>query len=110
MVGKFKIKTPKNLCIDEFVCLRSKAYSFECKNEDENKNTVNGNSNSQSKNIKYEEYKKCLDGKEYRRECNNYILRSINHEKYLQEIKQPTLSIFDDKRCNINEAESKPWN
>ena len=28
----------------------------------------------------------------------------------LQEIKKSTLSIFDDKRCYINETENKPWN
>ena len=27
----------------------------------------------------------------------------------LQEVKKSTLSIFDDKRCYINEAESIPW-
>ena len=29
---------------------------------------------------------------------------------HLQEIKKSTLSILDDKRCSINETESKPWN
>ena len=38
VIGKFKIETPKNVWIDEFVCLRSKAYSFKCKDEDGNKN------------------------------------------------------------------------
>ena len=37
VIGKFKIETPKNIWIDEFVCLRSKAYSVKCKNIDENK-------------------------------------------------------------------------
>ena len=40
-----------------------------------------------------------------------YIIRSINHEMHLQEVKKKsTLSIFDDKRCYINNIESKPWN
>ena len=47
---------------------------------------------------------------EYQNECNNYILRSINHEMHLQENKKSKLSIFDDKRCYINETESTPWN
>ena len=47
---------------------------------------------------------------EYQRECNNYILRSINHEMQLQEMKKSTLSIFDNKRCYIINVESKPWN
>ena len=29
---------------------------------------------------------------------------------HLQEVKKSTLSLFDDKRCYINETESKPWN
>ena len=45
------------------------------------------NSKSQSKHIKFEEYKKCLDGEDYRRECNIYIIRSINHEMHFQELK-----------------------
>ena len=38
------------------------------------------------------------------------IIQSLNHKMYLQEVKKSTLSIFDDKRCYINETESKPWN
>ena len=49
VIGKFKIETPKNIWIDEFVCLRSKACSFECKNNKEDKNKIKGISKSQSK-------------------------------------------------------------
>ena len=108
VVGKFKIETPKNIWIDEFVALRSKCYAFKCDNDSKNK--LKGISKSQSKNIKFEEYKKCLYGEECQRECDNYILRSINHEMVLQKVKKSTLSIFDDKRCYINNIESKPWN
>ena len=59
--GKFKIETPKNIWIDEFVCLRSKMYAFEC--GDDNKNKLKGYSGIRSINNKFEEYKKCLDGK-----------------------------------------------
>ena len=69
VIGKFKIETPKNIWIDEFVCLRSKMYAFKCGNDSKNK--LKGVSKSQSKNNKFEEYKKCLDGEEYQRECNN---------------------------------------
>ena len=31
VIGKFKRETPKNTWIDEFVCLRSKAYSLNVK-------------------------------------------------------------------------------
>ena len=110
VIGRFKIETPKNIIIDEFVCLRSKAYSFKCKNNDENKNKIKGISKSQSKHIKFEEYYNCLFGGDYQRECSNYIIRSINHEMVLQEVKKSTLFIFDDKRCYINNIESWPWN
>ena len=45
---------------------------------------MKGISRSQSKRIKFEEYKKCLDGENYQKGCDNYFLRSINHEMYLQ--------------------------
>ena len=66
MIGKFKLETPKKIWIDEFVCLISKMYSFKC--GDSIKNKLKGNSKSQSKHIKFEDYKKCLDGEEYQRE------------------------------------------
>ena len=110
VIGKFKIETPKNIWIDEFICLRSKAYLFKCKDNKKDKNKIKGISKSQSKHIKFEEYYNSLFGGEYQKKCNNYIIRSINHEIVLQKVKKSTLSIFDDKRCYINETESKPWN
>ena len=84
VIGKFKTETPMNVFTDEFVRLRSKTYSFKCKNNDENKNKINGISKSQSKHIKFEEYYNCLFGGHYQKECDNYIIRSINHEMVLQ--------------------------
>ena len=83
-------------------------YAFKCGND--SKNRLKGVSKSQWKYFKFEEYYNCLFGGEYQKECDNYILRSVNHEMYLQRVKKSTLSIFDDKRCYINEIESKPWN
>ena len=40
LIGKFKIETPKNIWIDEFIALRSKVYAFKC--EDESKNRLKG--------------------------------------------------------------------
>ena len=110
VIGKFKIETPKNVFIDEFVCLRSKMYAFKCKYETEDKNKSKGISKYQSKNIKFQDYYICLFGKEFMKECEKYSLRQINHEMYLQLVKKSTLSPFDDKRCYINNIESKPWN
>ena len=58
VVGNFKIETPENVWIDEFVCLRSKAYSF--KRGNKNTNRLKGISKSYSENIKFGEYKRCF--------------------------------------------------
>ena len=55
VIGKFKIETPKNIWIDEFIRLRSKMYGIIC--GDDSKNKLKSISKSQSKNIKFEEYK-----------------------------------------------------
>ena len=107
IIGEFKIETPKNIWIDEFFCLRSKMYAFNCR--DDSKNKLKGISKSQSENNNFDEYYNCLFDEEYQKECDNYIIRSLNHEMYLQRVKKATLSSFDDKRSYINETESKPW-
>ena len=107
VIGKFKIETPKNIWIDEFGALRSKCYAFKC--GDDTKNNLKDVGKSQSKHIKFEEFKNCLDGEDYQKECENYIFRSNNYGMYLQEVKKSTLSLFDDKRCYLKETESKPW-
>ena len=89
VAGKFKIETAENIWIDEFVCLRSKMYTFECR--DNSKNKVKGISICQSKNNKLEEYYNCLFGGKYQQECNISIIRSINREMYLQELKKITI-------------------
>ena len=108
LLGKFKLETPKNIWIDEFVCLRSKMYSLKFSNG--NKNKLKGISKSQSTHIKFEEYYNCFFGGEYEKECDNYIIRSPNHEMYLQKVRKSTVSLFDDKRCDLNETEILPWN
>ena len=82
-------------------------YSF--KFEDDSKNKLKGVSKSQSKHIKFDEYTKCLDGKENQRECDNYLLRLIKKKINLQKLKKSTLSIFDDKRCYESKIKSLPW-
>ena len=49
-------------------------------------------------------------GEELENECINYILKSINHDMYMQGIKKTTLSIFDDKRNYLDNVTSIPWN
>ena len=55
VIAKLKIETPKNNWIDEFVCLRSKADSLMC--VDGSNNKLKGISKSQTKHIKFEEYR-----------------------------------------------------
>ena len=71
---------------------------------------LKGISMSQSKNFKFGENEKFLIIEKCQRDYDIYILRSVNHEMYLQTIKKSTLSQFDDKRFYVNETESKPWN
>ena len=106
-VVNFKIETPKNIWVDEFVCLRSKMYAF--KSGDDSKNKLKGVSKSQSKIIIFEDYYNCLFGGNYQQECDNYPIRSYNQEKYLQRVRKSTLPLIDDKRCYINETENKPF-
>ena len=92
VVGKFKIETPESIWIGEFVALRSKCYAFKC--GDISKNKLKGIYKTYSKENKIDEYKKCLDGEQYQQECDNFIIRSINHELYLQGVKKNyTISI-----------------
>ena len=109
VTGIFKAGTPKSNWLGDFFSLRSKAYSFKCKDDSESKNKLKGISESESKHFKFEEFKNCLEGEDDRKECDFYINRSINHEMYLQNSKKSALSLFDDKQCYINETESKPW-
>ena len=51
--------------------------------------------------------KSFLDGGKFQKKCNNYFLKSIDHEMYVQKIKKSTLNQFDDKRCYMNTIKSK---
>ena len=82
VIGKIKIETPKNIWIEEFNCLRSKMNAFKCGND--SKNILKGISSNQPKKIKFEVYYNCLFGGNYKQECDIYLIRSLNHEMYLQ--------------------------
>ena len=110
VISKFKIENPKNIWIDECISLTSKVYLCNCKGNIESKNKIKGISISQSKHKKFEEYKKCLDGEEYLRQSNNYIVRSINREMHLQEVKKTTSTFFVDKRNYLDNIKSLPLN
>ena len=107
VICKYKIETSKTFWIDEFIVLRNKFYAFRC--GDDSKNKLKVISKSQWKNINFEENKFCLDGEGNENMCDNYILKSINHDMYLQKIRKTTLSIFDDKKNYLDVIESLPW-
>ena len=109
LLGKFKIETPKNIFLDEFIALRSKAYSFKCNNNNEDKNKLKGITKTQTNNIKFEEYYNCLFGNDYKKECDNFVIRALNHEIYMQKVTKNSLSAFDEKRKYINNIEGIPW-
>ena len=87
VIRKVKLEIPKNIWIDDFVCLRSKTYSLKCNDNTESKSKIKGISKPQSKHVIFEEYYNCLFGGEYQKECDKYFIRSINHEMYLQGVK-----------------------
>ena len=68
LLKNIKLKRKKNFWIDEVFALRSKCYAFKCGDDSENKSK--GISKSQSKNIKFEEFKICLDGEENKKVCD----------------------------------------
>ena len=107
VLGKYKIETPESIWIDEIIALRSKAYAFKCNNKSTNK--LKGITKSQAKNIKFEEYYNCLFEKEYQNSFDNYLIRSINNDWYIQNVEKKTLSAFDEKRKYVNVIESLLW-
>ena len=110
VISKFKIETPKIISIDNFVCLRSKTSSFKCNDNAESKKKIKGSSKSQSKHKhnELEEFYNCFFGGEHQKECDKHFIRSLNHEMYLQKVRNYTVPLFDDKRCYISETEILP--
>ena len=90
MIGKFIFRTLQKNCIDEFTCPRSKMYAFIFGND--KKVNLKGICHSQPKITKLEEFKNCLVGGDYQKECENYIILPFNHEMYLQRLLKSTVS------------------
>ena len=94
--GYLKIKTPKTLYINKFVCLRSKVYVY--KRVDDYDNKLKGIKKSRSKDFIFDQYRNCLYDYEYTKEVSQNIIRSINHDNYMQEVTKKSLSSFNYKR------------
>ena len=104
VLGKFKDEKGGE-CIEEFVALRAKLYSFKMNDGEENKKCKGIKSGVVKKIIAHEDYKTCLfELKEQRRQMN--VLRSYDHTIYTETVNKVALSPFDDKRYiledNIN--------
>ena len=67
-------------------------YSFKRGGDSQIK--LKGTSKYQSKLIKLEEYKKCVDGEELQQECDNYFLKSNIHKMHPQQIKKSQHYLF----------------
>ena len=105
--GYLKIETPKSLYIDKFVCLRSKCYAYSTQ-LDGYENKFKGIVKGYKKEISFDQYYNCLMNQTYDKTCEQYCIRSHDHEMFLQKITKKSLSPFDDKRKYINNIQSTP--
>ena len=88
---------------DEFVGLRAKLYSIKAEDGTENKKCKGIKKAVVAKSIRHENYKTCLQtGKEQYR--TQTILRSYEHEIYMEEINKIALSAADDKRYLLKDS------
>ena len=102
VLGMFKDEEAGDI-IKEFVGLRSKLYSYIKEEGKEKKRCKGVKKNVVQKYISHEDYKTCLEtGKEQLRRQN--IIRSYEHELYLEEVNKIALSATDDKRYLLNDT------
>ena len=102
VLGMFKDEVAgKN--IKEFVGLRAKLYSFKTEKGEENKKCKGIKKAVVAKSIRHENYKTCLQtGKEQLR--RQTIIRSYEHNLYLEEVNKIALSAADDKRYLLKDS------
>ena len=96
VLGMFKDEVAGR-CIEEFVGLRAKLYSYKMFEGEESKKCKGIKKLVVKKNITHEDYKKCLfTEKEQLRKMN--VIRSYEHEVYTEEVNKVALCPDDDKR------------
>ena len=102
VLGMFKDEAAgKN--IKEFVGLRAKLYSYKMEEGEENKKCKGIKKAVVTKSISHENYKSCLQtGKEQLR--RQTIIRSYEHNLYLEEVNKIALSAADDKRYLLKDS------
>ena len=96
VLGMFKDEVAGK-CIEEFIGLRAKLYSFKMFEGEESKKCKGIKKSVIKTSITHEDYKTCLfTGKEQMRKMN--VIRSYRHEIFTEEINKVALSADDDKR------------
>jgi len=103
VIGKFKDET-KSMIITEFIALRAKMYSYKIlDDENEHKKAKGIKTYVVKKNIKHEDYLKCLTTKtNYNHKMNG--IRSFNHQIYSMSQTKTSLSYMDDKRYILKDG------
>ena len=109
VLGKFKIETPNSVFIEEFIALRSKCYAFKCEDNDENSNKFKGVQKHQTSKLTFNDYKHCLLSGEEGKKVENFTIKSIKHEMFLQSVTKKSLSSWDTKRKYLDAINSEPW-
>ena len=108
VLGMFKDEAAGR-CIDEFVGLRAKLYSYKMYEGNENKRCKGITKSVIKTSITHEDYKTCLfTGKEQLRKMP--VIRSHNHEVCTEEINKVALGSNDDKRYILEDGiNTIPW-
>ena len=47
---------------------------------------------------------------DYQKQSGDYVIRSINHQMYLQKVTKSSVTAFVEKRPSLNEIEKTRWN
>ena len=108
VLGMFKDEVGGR-CIEEFVGLRAKLYSYKMFEGEESKKCKGIKKSTVKKSITHEDYKTCLfTGKEELRKMN--VIRSYNHEVYTETVQKVALCSDDDKRYILeNRINTLAW-
>ena len=108
VLGMFKDEVGGR-CIEEFVGLRAKLYSYKMFEGEESKKCKGVKKSTVKKSITHEDYKTCLfTGKEELRKMN--VIRSYNHEVHTETVNKVALCSDDDKRFILeNRVNTLAW-
>lgn len=108
VIGKFKDEVQGKI-IDEFIALKAKLYSFKMNEDNKTKQKGKGIKRSAMKDIKHENYQRCLNAKNREdglQTCSFNQIKAINHQLSTIQINKISLNVFEDKRYWINNHQS----